>query len=167
MESNKVSINTELSIYKFSILIFKYFRVFIVFYILLSIIVLVASEGKLYDLVGTYFIIFFGGLLLSALIHEYVHIYFFARFGVERVVIDTGIFRFRITPEKQLQGKELRITALAGPMSCVIIGLALCGVEWIGYQNLTISIVKTMYLMHIINIIPVFGDGKCIVKSMI
>lgn len=167
MKKNKVSISTDLSICKFSILVFKYFRVFIVFYVLLSITILVASEGKLYDLVGTYFIILFGGLIMSALVHEYVHIYFFARFGVERTVIDTEIFRFRIIPEKQLQARELRIVALAGPLSCVIIGLVLCGVECIGYKNVTISIVKTIYFIHLINVIPFFGDGKCIVKSMI
>lgn len=165
MKNNYVS--TNISIYRVFLLITRYFLVFIIFYILSSVLVLVSSGGELYQMLLSYSVVFWGGLIASTLIHEYGHIYFFKKFGVEKVIIKRTIFMFRIVPEKQLYGKELMITALIGPLSCGGIGLVLYVIELLGYTNLTITLVKLIYSIHLINLLPFFGDGKCILKSII
>ena len=167
MINNKVLINSNINIFKFLLLILKHLKMFIILNSLIMVFALIISRGELFNLVAGYFIVFFAGLVMSTLIHEYTHLYFFKKYGINNVVIYPQMLRFSIIPERQLKGSGLRITALSGPLSCIIIGLLLWVFQLLLYSNDTLIIVKIIYLIHSINILPMFGDGKSILKSFL
>ncbi|MBQ2746035.1 MAG: hypothetical protein IJF37_10545 [Lachnospiraceae bacterium] len=133
--------------------------------------IIVALEAVVLACVGAfteaiYFsLIFFVGVIGSYSIHEYVHILLLRRNGVSQVNVGSSFLKFSIIPDKQLRGKELIIVAVSGPIVCGLIG-GISAIIALLSGSLFLKILAMIYSFHLINLIPVFGDGKMFIKGL-
>lgn len=133
--------------------------------------IIVALEAVVLACVGAfteaiYFsLILFVGVIGSYSIHEYVHILLLRRNGVSQVNVGSSFLKFSIIPDKQLRGKELIIVAVSGPIVCGLIG-GISAIIALLSGSLFLKILAMIYSFHLINLIPVFGDGKMFIKGL-
>lgn len=71
MKNNRISVSTNINIFRFLIIILGYFKLFIILNFITIIITLIISKGVLFSIVFEYFLVFFFGLIMSTYIHEY------------------------------------------------------------------------------------------------
>lgn len=109
--------------------------------------------------------ILFAGLLGSYSIHEYVHILLLRRSGVSDVEIGSTFLKFSIIPNEQLRGKKLIIVAVSGPLVCGLIG-GISAIIALRSGSLFFKVIAMIYSFHLINLVPIFGDGKMFIKGL-
>lgn len=158
----------EVTPYTILRLVIKQFKYLIYIYIFGSVfaIIMCPSIGLATLLFNINFI-FLLGIILSVTLHEYGHVYMVKKLSsIDKIKIIIKMNSFSIVPIGQTSGKKTILIALCGPGICALIGL---GLVLIGkYLNsLIIVITGGFYLTHVIDIIPLFGDGKMIIKGII
>ncbi|WP_333887892.1 metalloprotease family protein [Clostridium sp.] len=159
---------SNLSLKLFSKYLFYYFKGLIIVFLLISIATLIFSFGdkSSISLVIDYNVIFYMGIFMSTLIHEYSHLIFMKLFAVKNIKIDVSFFRFSLIAKENVKGKELLIISLAGALNCGIVASLLLVLNALVCHNKLFSIIIAIYYFHLINIIPCFGDGKMILKAL-
>ncbi|WP_433794752.1 hypothetical protein [Actinoplanes sp. CA-252034] len=99
-----------------------------------------------------------GGATGSYLLHESGHVLVLSGCsGVHDIEVRSGLLRFSVVPHGSITRAEGILTALAGPGLCALAGLALLAAG---------SPVTWWYLAHLIFLLPVFGDGRSIVRAI-
>ncbi len=98
------------------------------------------------------------GLVGSFVLHETMHLVLLRRVETVRTVILTRErWRVSVTPVGTMTPRQVATTALAGPASCVLVGLALLPVD---------AVVAVVHLAHALQLLPVFGDGRALVHAV-
>ncbi|QBE95945.1 hypothetical protein [Blautia producta] len=149
-------------------IILNYLKYPIGFTIVLSIVILLFTTFKAIVLVIQLNAILFLGIVLSSVFHEYMHMFYMKKFGVKNVIIKTTMYKFAIIPKEDiLQSSRLIITAASGGTICIIVAFILKIIEivWLGSLAF-IDMICLIYILHIINLIPIFGDGQMILKGI-
>ena len=106
------------------------------------------------------------GLVFSMILHESFHYIAMKKCGVRSIGIDSNIYRFSVFTHEYIQGNKLLFIALAGVFSTTCIGCILSVVNIFADSSL-IRVIMWIYYIHLINILPLFGDGKMIIKALI
>lgn len=148
--------------------LFKYLISILVLDLIIASVALFASKGHLsvVILVVEYNSIILFGLCGSMIIHEISHYIMMKRYKVKQIGIDTSMFRFSVYTNENMYGKKLLIVAIAGVVSTTIVGSILFGIN-IVLNNDVIKVIMWIYYIHLINILPLFGDGKMVLKALI
>jgi hypothetical protein len=111
------------------------------------------------------FVIVFG-LCGSMIIHELAHYILMRLYKVKQIGIDTTLFRFSVFTNEEMCGKKLLLVSIAGVVSTTLVGSMLLGINMI-FNNYIIRVIMWIYYIHLINILPLFGDGKMLLKALI
>ncbi|WP_418275261.1 hypothetical protein ACNHYB_10350 [Isoptericola jiangsuensis] len=99
------------------------------------------------------------GLIGSFALHESAHVAFLRRCpGVTSITLERTALRVSVAPTGVLTPRQAALTAVAGPGSCVLVGFSL----W-ATADATLA---PWYLMHGVFLLPPFGDGMALVRSM-
>lgn len=85
--------------------------------------------------------------------------------GIEYIGIEASIYRFSVFTDEKIEGKKLLLIALSGVLSTTLIGSILLGINMFVGSEL-IKVIIWIYYIHLINILPLFGDGKMILKAL-
>ena len=88
------------------------------------------------------------------------------KYGVSSIGIETNMYRFSVFTQEDIQGKKLLIISLAGVFSTTCIGCILSVINIFADSSI-IRIIMWIYYIHLINILPFFGDGKMIIKALV
>lgn len=110
--------------------------------------------------------IYWFGIVLSYGVHEYLHGIFLKKEGATEVWLYTGLFKFSVCSFEYMSAKSKILVALSGPLCCIIIGLLIYILSLICNGSMTLHIISAIYFMHGINLLPIFGDGKVIIRSL-
>ncbi len=105
------------------------------------------------------------GFVFSIIVHEYSHVFFFKRYGIQRIKISNDLLKFSVSTNERLVGRYLIITAISGPLICGIIGSVLLLISII-LNSFSLKFLSIIYLFQLLNLIPFFGDGKMILKGI-
>jgi hypothetical protein len=118
-------------------------------------------------LILQFHIIFFSGLLLSYIVHEYLHIECLKRSREEgEIEVKLSLMKITIYPQFELSKGEMLKVALAPGLLLPIVGLFLISVgAWTKQTYLTLT--GYIYVLHVINIFPPLGDGLMIIKALL
>lgn len=162
---NKLEI-AKVNILSLSKLIISAYKYFILFFLMTTVFLCIINNFK--DITGNlmFLVVFVLGFLGSFIIHEYMHIICMKRFGIKKVVISNNMYKFSLKTEENLRGIKLIITSVSGPLICGIIGFALY-VFFHNNASICLDFIIYLYCFHLINIIPIFGDGKMIIKGIL
>lgn len=120
--------------------------------------------GNLID-VFNYSAILFGGVYGSFTIHEFMHIKMMRKYGVKQVEIKTTMLKIEIVSKLSLKGTELILVAISGPITCALMGCFCYGLA-IVFEIGACRIIAIIYFLHIINLLPIFADGKMVIKGL-
>ncbi|WP_199042028.1 hypothetical protein [Glycomyces salinus] len=100
------------------------------------------------------------GLICSFALHESAHAAVLKALpGITAVTIETGALRTSLVPEGTLTRGENALVALAGPLSCAAVGAGL----WLTGLDRSLA---WWYLLHLAFLLPVFGDGQALWRSL-
>lgn len=100
------------------------------------------------------------GCLASYWVHEAAHAYVMRLFkSIEDVYLTAGAFRLSLTPTGSLLGWQVAVIALAGPCAAAAVG---------GVLKLILddSALYLWYLLHLLFLLPMFGDGKSLIIGL-
>ncbi|WP_442893586.1 metalloprotease family protein [Bacillus sp. 2205SS5-2] len=114
-----------------------------------------------------FYVIFFCGLLLSYVVHEYLHIQCLKRNrrGGE-VQVEFSFMKISLYPKFQLSKKEMIRVALLPALLLPIVGLLMISIgKWTEQTFLILT--GYIYIFHVINIIPPLGDGMMLIKALL
>lgn len=157
---------SQVSFLSFFLWILCCYKFVLLFFMSFSIVIIFLSNGLIPVSLFHFWYILLAGFFLSIGIHEYAHLFFMKRFGIHTVTLHSGLLKFQIITTENLTGKKLFLTALSGPLFCSLIGMILFFLAPSTDQS-WITIVGVIYLLHGINLLPIFGDGKMILKSVL
>jgi hypothetical protein len=102
----------------------------------------------------------FVGLVGSFALHESAHVMALKRIDtVTHVAIERTAFRTSIVPLGVLTARQVVAVALAGPLACVAVGVAL----WMTDLDRSLA---WWYLGHAIFLLPLFGDGRSLFSGL-
>lgn len=148
--------------------IFTYFmRCNYVFVILIGIIAAILCAFAKEIMMALWFlVVFIGGYIIPLSLHEYMHVYAMRRCNVQTVSIENYLWKVSVKTNEKIQGKKLILVALSGPCVCFLIGALLLPI-WKITGIFVMKILAYMYMIHIINIVPPFGDGVMILKGVL
>lgn len=100
------------------------------------------------------------GLVGSFALHESAHVMVLKRIdSVTHIAIDRTKWRISIIPLGILTDRQIVRVAVAGPLSCVVVGSAL----WILGLDRSLA---WWYLAHAIFFLPSFGDGRNLCRGL-
>lgn len=103
------------------------------------------------------------GLVISYLLHEYSHIIVFKIINkTGEMTIEKNWHRISIVPSYKVSGKNLIFVAISGPLICGFIGFLLLFSPY-----LIIQIVGGFFLVHLLFVLPPFGDGMMMIKGIL
>ncbi|MEU6861204.1 hypothetical protein AB0B28_20310 [Glycomyces sp. NPDC046736] len=98
------------------------------------------------------------GLVASFALHEAAHAAVLKRLnGITSVTVERTALRVSLRPEGMITRGQNALVALAGPVSCGLVGAAL----WFAGDALA-----WWYLLHLAFLLPVFGDGRSLWRSV-
>lgn len=101
-------------------------------------------------------------LLISFMLHEYFHILSFKILKKKGAVrIESTLLRISIIPLFHLSNYQIVMMAMMGPLICFTIGLIL----FMTASSQLMMYVSYIFLLHIIFLLPPFGDGMMIIKA--
>ncbi|GAA1747575.1 hypothetical protein [Aeromicrobium alkaliterrae] len=99
------------------------------------------------------------GLTASFVLHEAAHLLGLRRIPtVASVRLERTVWRLSLIPAGTLTSRQLVAVALAGPGSCVAVGLLLA----LAVPGLWLH---PWYLAHAVFVLPCFGDGRAILRA--
>jgi len=99
------------------------------------------------------------GLGLSFAIHEAAHLVLLSKIKNVDSAVHVDWLRISVVPCGSMSGWQIVRVALAGPLVCVAIGVGLT----LTVPNLQL---QWWYLAHAILLLPLFGDGRSLIKGM-
>jgi hypothetical protein len=100
------------------------------------------------------------GLVGSFVLHESAHALVLKRIStVTHLALDRTFFRFSIIPLGTMTGHQVASVAVAGPASCLAVGLIL----WFSHLDRSLA---WCYLAHGVFILPIFGDGRSLLRGL-
>ena len=100
------------------------------------------------------------GLVGSFVVHETAHVILLRRIaGVTHIAIGQTLWRFSVMPVGSLTAAQTAGVAAAGPLACVTVGALLWSIT-------PISSLAWWYFGHALFLLPVFGDGRCLVTAL-
>ena len=108
--------------------------------------------------------VFLGGFIVPVCLHEYMHVYAMRKCNVKTVDISSCLWKVSVKTNEKIQGKKLILVALSGPCVCFLIGVLLL-VLWKISELMVIKILAYLFMIHLINIVPPFGDGMMVLKG--
>ncbi|WP_054860344.1 metalloprotease family protein [Gracilibacillus sp. JCM 18860] len=113
-----------------------------------------------------FYVIFFGGLFLSFIIHEYLHAILLKKSREEgELEVEFTFAKITIYPKFTLTSKEMMKVAAMPLFILLVIGLVLIiFAKWTNQNFLMFT--GFLYVFHVINIIPPLGDGMMIIKAI-
>lgn len=102
-----------------------------------------------------------GGLIAGFLIHEVAHLAALRIWVPEvgTIALEVTALRVSLKPRGRMTGWQMVTAATAGPGACVIAGMIVWvlpvayGLQW-------------WYFFHLVFLIPIFGDGRSIVRGL-
>lgn len=100
------------------------------------------------------------GAWLSFIVHECGHIMSLAGIRNLRVSVEVNLLRVSVIPHGEMTGWEIVRGALAGPLSCMSIGVLLLLIV----PDLQLH---WWYLLHGAFLLPLFGDGRSLIKGVL
>lgn len=158
----------KISLKEFIYAIIRYIRPIFIIVSFLSLIAVIAGKGdkSVIRLICYFNVIIYFGLVFSMILHESFHYIAMKKCGVMSIGIDSNFYRFSVFTHEYIQGNKLLIIALAGVFSTTCIGCTLSVVNIFADSSL-IRVIMWIYYIHLINILPLFGDGKMIIKALI
>lgn len=100
------------------------------------------------------------GLVGSFALHESAHAAVLKTLpGITAITVETGAWRISLIPEGTITRAENALVALAGPLSCAVVGAGL----WLTGIDRALA---WWYLLHLAFLLPVFGDGQALWRSL-
>ena len=66
-----------------------------------------------------------------------------------------------------MKDKDLFLVSMSGPMSCFCISLLLLSICELIFNNSIVKVISFIYMLHVFNLCPCFGDGKIVVKIIV
>ena len=147
--------------------VIRYFRTIFIIVSCLSVGILVAGKWhiSIVKMVIDFNLVIYLGVISSMIIHEMFHYIVMKKCGIEYIGIEASIYRFSVFTDEKLEGKKLLLIALSGVLSTTLIGSILLGINMFVGSEL-IKVIIWIYYIHLINILPLFGDGKMILKAL-
>ncbi len=101
-----------------------------------------------------------GGLVGSFLLHELAHLGVLRRIpSVDEVLLERTRWRLSLHPRGRMSPGQVALVAVAGPATCVLVGLAL----WVLAPDSTL---RWWYLAHTLALVPPMGDGRAVVTAI-
>lgn len=148
--------------------VMRYFKMICIIATSLSLGVLVAGKWNksIISIVIDFNIVIYLGVVASMVVHELSHYIVMKKCGVKQIGIESSIYRFSVFTEENLDSKKLLLISFAGVISTTIIGSLLLGINMVVGSKL-IKVIIWIYYIHLINILPLFGDGKMILKAFL
>lgn len=110
--------------------------------------------------------IYWFGIVLSYGVHEYLHGMFLKKEGAIEVWLYTGLFKFSVCSFECMSAKSKILVALSGPLCCMMLGILIYILSLICNGSMTLYIISAIYFMHGINLLPIFGDGKVLLRAL-
>ncbi|APT17795.1 metalloprotease family protein [Staphylococcus epidermidis] len=113
-------------------------------------------------------IIFYLGLILSFILHEYLHIVLLKKdYGEDYIEIRFSVLKISLLPHvNKIKNKVLIKVALIPLLILFIIGIILVIFSYIiNYSSIKIN--GFIFILHIINAFPPLGDGMMIMKALL
>lgn len=162
----------KLSPFTFGLIIIKYFRVSLIFISLCSVITiglgLIYQDFQLIKYTMYSFSLFICGIVSPTYVHEYMHIIGLRKTEVQFIEIQTTWLRFSLKiTNLEISNKNRILIALLGPLSCFCIAFLFYTLSLFFLKSFFIKSLAILYGFHIINLLPIFGDGKTIFKILI
>lgn len=111
--------------------------------------------------------IYWFGIVLSYGVHEYLHGVFLKKEGAKEVLLYTGLFKLSVCSVECMSAKSKILVALSGPLFCMTLGILIYILSFICNGSMALYIISAIYLLHGINLLPVFGDGKVLFRALI
>lgn len=106
------------------------------------------------------------GVFLSFIVHEYIHIRYMKKyFKAGEVGIECSKSKISIYPQFEISGNKLLIIAIMPSIYLTLFGACLYVIGKFTHVGV-ITFISYIYFFHMINIIPPFGDGMMILKSI-
>jgi hypothetical protein len=100
------------------------------------------------------------GLIGSFVLHESAHALALKRIStVTHITIDRTFFRFSVVPSGTMTGRQIAWVAIAGPASCMAVGLPL----WISGVDRSLA---WWFMAHVVFLLPIFGDGQSLLRGL-
>lgn len=158
---------TQLTFIQLFKLMINYYKKMIIGFVLLTLLpLLVDTSWIMMRYIFKFHVIFFGGLMLSFVIHEYLHLFCLKNSKkTGNVEIEFTLFKISIHPKFQLTSKEIIKVALLPIIILPLIGFLLIFLATLTNQKF-LMFTGYLYVFHIINIIPPLGDGMMILKAI-
>lgn len=160
----------DMSFGKMLMLVLKYLRWILIPIAILSLLALVITEFKIWEMVVKVHSVFFLGIVVAVSLHEWSHIYFMKKIGIKSIRIENSIVKFRVIPlDLVASGIRLIIIAIAGPISCLAVCLLimLLNIFIFEHENQLLDVIAKLFFLQIMNLIPFFSDGKMCLKGFI
>lgn len=143
--------------------VLKTYLLLIVLFIFSTILLFLACFDSQYSICLLYYIIFVIGLFLSTAIHESIHLltYRTVKRCKEGYLISKmfSIAFFR----EEISGKGRIIVRLLAPLITVMIGVVL----FLSTDYVVMKILSSVFVFHVINLLPFFGDGYAIINDLL
>lgn len=148
------------------IIVSHYKKMLILFFLMTLFPLLLVPSINMANLILHFYIIFFAGLLLSFIVHEYLHIQCLKRSRDEgEIEIELSLMKISLFPKFEMSKGEMIKVALLPALFLPIIGLIPFFIgKWTGQVSFTIT--GYIYIFHVINIVPPLGDGMMILKAL-
>lgn len=89
------------------------------------------------------------------------------RCGVDNIEIYSDFFKISLIPKVHMKDKDLFLVSMSGPMSCFCISLLLLSICELIFNNSIVKVISFIYMLHVFNLCPCFGDGKIVVKIIV
>ncbi|WYJ97553.1 hypothetical protein DOK67_0001862 [Enterococcus sp. DIV0212c] len=149
----------------------KYFRLLIAFVTVNSLIMIGIGlyywDIELIKFTSSCFTLFFIGVIFSTFLHEYMHVLGARKAGAKCMEIQVTCFRFSLKIDSsQLSDNNQLWVAFLGPGSCLVVSFIFYSLSLFD-NNVLLRSLSFLYGFHIINLLPIFGDGKVIFKVLI
>lgn len=97
------------------------------------------------------------GLVGSYAVHETAHLVLLRRIEtVHLIALARTGWRASLTPVGAMTPRQVLVTAVAGPASSVLVGLAVLPLD---------TVVAVIYLAHGLQLLPTSGDGRAVIRA--
>ncbi len=157
----------ELSFWQMFLLISYNLRMITIIFEVMSLLGLLFVFSTLINVVLVFHVIYWQGIVLPFCIHEYIHMMMMKRCGVDNIEIYSDFFKISLIPKVHMKDKDLFLVSMSGPMSCFCISLLLLSICELIFNNSIVKVISFIYMLHVFNLCPCFGDGKIVVKIIV
>lgn len=128
-----------------------------------SLLMLIACLGSQYLIYVVYYITYVISLFLSIAVHESIHLLTYRYItNTKDGYLISKLLSIAFFREK-LSGKGGFLVRLLAPLITAFIG----GMLFVSTDDLIVKILSSLFICHIINLLPFFGDGYAIINDLL